>query len=108
MILLAVAMRAINHDARVEVLASFEHGISGALDVFSLVVRSIAASSQDDVHVWVAVRADDGGETLWIDTHESVRVGGGSHSVDGDADASRGSVLEADRERDTGGWKHID
>lgn len=90
----------------------------GRLDVLGGVVGAAAAATQDDVHVLVAARLDDRGEALLGHAHERVRVRGGAHRVDRDADldgagehaaaggwesithAAVGAVLEADREGD--------
>jgi hypothetical protein len=45
----------------------------------------------------------DSGETLFSDTHEGMGVGRRLHSIDSNTDATVSSILEADRERGTGG-----
>jgi hypothetical protein len=62
------------------------HVGEGGLDVFLGEVGSAGSTSENDVYVLVAVGLDDGGESLAVDTHEAVRVFGGSHGVDSDAD----------------------
>ena len=62
--------------------------------MFSVVVRTLGATSEDDMNILVAGGLDDGSETLLGDTHEGVGMGSGLHGIDGDTDTSVGSCIE--------------
>jgi len=98
-----VSVRAVHHDAWLVLRTRLLERSSSSLDVFSSVVRSLGATSKDDVDILVAGGLDDGSKTLFGDTHESVGVGSRLHGINSNADTSISSVLEADREGDTGG-----
>lgn len=83
MVLRGVAVRAVDHNGSKGVRVLGTHGGKGLLYVLSSVVGATSATSQDDMTVFVARRLDDTGHTLGVDTHETVRVGGGLHGVDG-------------------------
>jgi len=100
-VLVRVSVRAVDHDARPHIRSRLLHGRNSSADGLGVVVGALGTAAEDDVHVAVTARLDDGGETLFGDTHEGVGVGGGAHRVDGDTDAAVGTVLEADGERDT-------
>ena len=55
------------------------------------------------MHVLVSTRLDDGGNALFCNAHESVRVAARAHSVDCDGHASVCAILETDWEGYTGG-----
>jgi len=56
--------------------------------VFSLIVGTLGASSEDDVDILVTGGLDDGSKAILGDTHESVGVGSRLHGIDGDTDTS--------------------
>jgi len=56
--------------------------------VFSVVVRTLGATPEDDMDVLVTGGLDDGSEAILGNTHEGVGVGSGLHGIDGDADTS--------------------
>ena len=68
-------------------------------DVLAAVVRPALAAAQHDVAVGVAARADDRHRAVVVDADEMVRMAGGDHGVERDAQAAVGAVLEADRHR---------
>lgn len=86
MVLGGVAVRAVDHDGSKGVRVLGTHGGKGFLHVLSSIVRATRATSQDDMAVPVAGSPDDTGHALRVDTHETVRVGGGLHGVDGNTD----------------------
>jgi len=98
-----VSVRAINHDARFILRTGLLEGISSSLDVSGVIVRTLRATSEDDMDVLVTGGLDDGSEAIFGNAHEGVRVGGGLHGINGDTDASISPVLETDGERDTRG-----
>jgi hypothetical protein len=102
-VLEGVSMRAVDHDTRFVLRTGLLESSSNNLDMLSGIVRTLGATSKDDMNVLVAGGLDDCGKTLLSHTHESVGVGSRLHGIDGNADTSVGSVLEADREGDTGG-----
>ena len=53
-----------------------------SLDVLGSVVGSLRTAAKDNVHILVATRLDDGGQTLLRNTHEGVGVGTRAHGVD--------------------------
>lgn len=85
-VLRGVAVRAVDHDGSKGVRVLGTHGGKGFLHVLSSIVRATSATSQDDMTVPVAGSPDDTGHALRVDTHETVRVGGGLHGVDGNTD----------------------
>lgn len=90
LVLLArVAVRAVDHDLLDE--PGLGELVGDGRDVLGCVVGSRVGSSEDDVRSVVALRLDDGGQTLLVDREESVGRSGGSDGVDSDAD---GSVLQ--------------
>ena len=50
------------------------------------------------MHVLISARLDDGGDALFRDAHERVRIAARAHRVDGDGDAPVRAILEADGE----------
>jgi len=96
-----VSVRAIDHDAWLVLRTGLLEGSSNSLDVFSGVVGTLGATSEDDVNILVAGSLHDGSKTLFGNTHESVRVGSRLHGINGNTDASISSVLKADGEGDT-------
>lgn len=91
---------AINHDRRVASRTRLGDGVGCLADVLGGKVWTFCAAAQDDVHVLISARLDDGGDALFGDAHERMRVAAGTHRVDGDGHAAVRTVLEADREGD--------
>jgi hypothetical protein len=69
----------------------------------SRVVGSRASSSKDDMDVLVPVRLDDRSHPSLGHTHETMRMLGRPHGIDGHTGTPIRPVLEPDRERDTRG-----
>lgn len=66
--------------------------------MLSGVIGALCASTEDDVYVLISARLDDGGDALFRDAHERVRIAARAHRVDGDGDAPVRAILEADGE----------
>jgi hypothetical protein len=66
--------------------------------VFRSKIRTLRAATQDNVHVLISTRFNDGGNTLLRDTHERMRVGTRAHRVNRDLHTSVCAVLKADWE----------
>jgi hypothetical protein len=92
-VLKRVSVRAIDHDTWLVLGARFLERSSNSLDMLSSVVGALGATTEDNVNVFVAGGLDDGSETLFGDTHESMRVGSRLHSINGNADASISSCV---------------
>ena len=67
--------------------------------MFSRIVGTFRAATQDDVYVPVATRFDDSGYALFRNAHERVGVAAGAHRVDGNCHTAIGAILEANWER---------
>jgi len=98
-----VSVRTVHHDAWFVLWTGLDKSSGGSLDVFGAIVRTLGATSKDDVNVLVAGGLDNGSKALLGDAHEGVGVGSGLHGVNGDTDAPISSVLKADGEGDTRG-----
>lgn len=93
-------MRAINHDG--ELLALLDQGLLGVLNVLFVIVRALGAATENDETVFVALGTGDSGQALLGNAHEVVLSSGSTDSINGNAEVAVGSVLEANRERETG------
>lgn len=62
--------------------------------MFSVIVGTLGATSEDDVDILVAGGLDNCGETLLGNTHKGVGVGGRLHGIDCNTDAPIGSCYE--------------
>src|SRR5436190_22234769 len=95
-LLLAVRMRAIDHDSRREPRMS--QLAADLVDARRIVVGRPAAA-QDDVAILVTRGVHDGGVTAFGDRQEVVRRVGGLDCVDRDLYSSVGAILESYRTR---------
>jgi len=102
-VLKGVSVRTVNHDARLVLRTRLLKRSSNGLDMLSRVVGTLGTTSEDNMNILVSGGLDDGGETLLSNTHEGVGIGGRLHSINGDTDTSVSTILESDREGDTGG-----
>jgi len=94
---------AVNHDRWVALRACFSDRTRRLADMFSGEVRTLRAAAQDNVHVLVSTRLDDGGDTHFRDTHERVLVAARTHGVNRDGHPPVRAILETDWEGYTGG-----
>jgi len=62
--------------------------------MFSVIVGTLGATSEDDVDILVTGSLDDGSKTILGNAHESVGVRGGFHGIDGDTDTPISSYVE--------------
>lgn len=65
-------------------------------------IRTLRAATQDNVHVLISTRFDDGGYAVLRDTHERMRVDTRAHRINRDFDTSICAILETDWEGYTG------
>jgi len=98
-----ISVRTVDHDAGLVLRAGLLKRSSNDLDMLGGVVGTLGATSEDDMNILVSGGLDDGRKTLLGNTHESMGIGSRLHSVDRNTNASIRPVLEANRERDTGG-----
>lgn len=96
-----LTMRAINHDS--ELLALLDESLLSGLDVLLVVVRALSATAENNETVLVALGTCDSSQTLLSHAHEMVLSGSGANGVDRNAEVTIGTVLESDREGQTGG-----
>ena len=75
--------RTVDHDGWVMLRTSLCDRLGSGLDVLGSEVGSRSTSTKNDVYVLVSTGLDDSGKTLFSDTHESMRVRGRTHRVDG-------------------------
>lgn len=61
--------------------------------MFSVIVWTLGATSEDDVDILVAGGLDDGSKAILGNTHEGVGIGSGFHGIDGNTDTSIGSYV---------------
>ena len=95
MLFLAVAVAAVDHDARRQLRLG--EGFARLRDVRRAKVGARVGATQDHMALVVAGGFDDRREALLRDREESVRARRRLDRVDGDADGAVGAVLEADR-----------
>ncbi len=101
MILVAVAVRAVDHDRLAQSLLG--QALAQLADAGVVVVRAgPAAAAEDHVAALVAGGLEDRGHALLGDRREPVPGAGRQHGVDGGLGAAVGAVLEADRHRQAG------
>ena len=93
----AVGMAEINHDARREIFLHQE--LVSVQNVFFGKVRAGGSAAKDDVATSVTGGLDDGAHAVLRGSREPVGLTGGLHRVDGDLDVAVGGVLESDRHR---------
>ncbi len=93
-ILAAVGVAAIDHDARVE--AGVDHAPADFVYAGGVVIGGIAAAAEDDVGVAVAGGAKDGGLAVFGVAEEGMRDGGGEQGVDGYLHVAGRTVFESD------------
>lgn len=100
-VLLGVAVGAVNHDVLLD--ASLLELLLDGLDVVLVVVWSLVSTTEDDEAVGVSSGSDNSDDSGLGDGEEMVRTHGGSDGINGNTDASVGSVLEANWEGKTRG-----
>ena len=61
--------------------------------MFSGIVGTLGATSEDDMDILVTGGFYDGSEAILGDAHEGVGVGSGFHGIDGDTDTSISSYV---------------
>ncbi len=105
-ILVAVGMAAVDHDPDRQ--AGLAEHLLGATDVLGLVVGTMVAAAQHDMHVAVPGGGDDGVATVIVDTEKVVGMQGGVHGIDGDLQIAVGAVLETDGKGKTAGHFSMD
>lgn len=101
MILLRIAMAAIDHESRSQTLLL--ERLLGLLDALGVVVGSLLTTAQDNEAVFVTGSADDSDITGFGDGKEVMGVSNGTDSIDSDIEGTIRTILEADGERETGG-----
>ena len=89
---------AVDHDRRMVSRTRPCDRVCRCAYVLGGIVRALCAAAQDNVHVLVPARLDDGGDALFRDAHKRVRVATRAHGVHRDRHAAVRAVLEADRE----------
>lgn len=100
-VLFRVAMTAVNHQARIQALRL--ELLARLLQALSVVVGALLSTAQDDEAVIIADSADDGHNTGLGDGEEVVRMLDRANRIDCDIESAVGTVLEANRERQTRG-----
>ena len=99
-VLLAVGVAEVDHDARSNACALHERrGFGHAL---RRVVHGLSASAQDDVAIGIAFGDEDGRLAVVRVAKKCMRASRGEHGVDGHLDIARGRVLESHRTGDAG------
>src|SRR5690606_7710662 len=100
-VLVGVGVAAVNHDVGLD--AGLFQLLLAQRDADRVVVGLAVAATQHHVTIAVAAGRHDGHLALVVDTHETVRAGGGLQGVDRHAEVAVGTVLEADRGGQAGG-----
>ena len=105
-VLAAVGVRAVDHEVGREAVVPEQVG--GAAHVVGGVVGSERAAAEDEVGVFVAGGAHDGGGAFAGERGEPVGVAGGADGVDRDLEVAVGAVLETDGHGEAGGEFAVD
>lgn len=100
-VLVGVAVRAVNHKALGDTL--LVDGSLGLSDARGVKVGALGAAAQDDEAVLVAGGADNSDNARLGDGKEVVGVLDSANGINGNAKRAVGTVLEADGERQAGG-----
>jgi hypothetical protein len=95
-----LTVRAVDHDGLL--LSLLLQSLLGGLDALGIEVGTLGTATENDEAMLVSAGAGDGGQTLLGNTHEVVLGGSSANSVNGDGQASIGTVLETNWERETG------
>ena len=98
-VLLRVAVAAVNHQARVHALGL--ELLTRLLDALRIVICALLSAAKDNEAVIVANGANNGDDTRLGDGKEVVRVLCGANGVNGDIESAVCAVLETNRERQT-------
>ena len=75
--------------------------------MFSSIVGTLGATSEDDVDILVTGGLNDGSEAILGDTHEGVGVGSGLHGIDGDTDTSVGPYVRECQRDERGAYTGV-
>ena len=94
-------VRAVNHHDLRQVL--LPQCFPGSLDALLVKVCTLASTAEDNEAVLITSCPGDGSQTLLCHTHEMMLGSGSTDSIDGDGQASIGTVLEANGEGETRG-----
>lgn len=99
-VLVGVAVRAVNHETLGDAL--LVDGSLGLGDALGVKVGTLGATTQDDEAVVIAGGADNSDNTRLGDGQEVVSVLDGTNGINGNAERTVSTVLEADGEREAG------
>lgn len=98
-VLVGVAVRAVNHDHLALVLPA--QSLAGSLDVGAVVVGTLAATTEDDESMLVAGGLGNGSQTLLGDTQETVGMGSSANGVNSNRQVTVRAVLVTNGETQT-------